>query len=86
MAKCRVRLLIREWRRRKGVKLGELSRRTAIPPIQLCKYERGLTEPSLLRLWRISQALGVTIDVLYPPHDQMVTAVEALPAKELLHA
>jgi transcriptional regulator with XRE-family HTH domain len=56
----------------------ELARRAELTPSHVSKIERGLTNPSVGSLWKISDVLGLTVSQLFPapPAVEVTEAVE----------
>ena len=54
---------IKKKREAKGITLRQLSELTGIAPANLCKIERGETDPRLSTIKTISEALGLTIEI-----------------------
>lgn len=63
---------IRVWRRRRGLSQAALADRVGTNANTIGEYERGITEPSVLRAERIADALGITL--LHLTRDEPVTA------------
>lgn len=62
---------LRELRRQQGLSLDELAQRSGVSRSMLSQIERDTTNPTVATLWRITQALGVSIDeVLGQPDTQ----------------
>lgn len=59
------RLRLREIRERQGLSRKELAERSGIREGDLYLYEEGAKQPGLVRLVRLSKALGVPIDALF---------------------
>jgi transcriptional regulator with XRE-family HTH domain len=57
---------IRAARRRQKLSVRELARRAELTPSHVSKIERGLTNPSVGSLWKISDVLGLTVSQLFP--------------------
>lgn len=53
--------VIRSYRDRRGLSLRDLARETGLSPSLLSQIERGATEPSILSLRKVAEALGVSI-------------------------
>lgn len=59
---------IRNLRRQRHLQQGELAAAIGMQSAPLCNIENGKNHPSLRTLYRIAEALGVTVnDLLYPP-------------------
>jgi transcriptional regulator with XRE-family HTH domain len=58
---------LREWRRRKGISLAELARRTRTTASQISKLERGQRRLTVDWLSRLAPALGCRREDLLPP-------------------
>lgn len=57
--------VIRKWRLQRGLRQEDLERATSIPQAYLSDIERGhIKEPGLLKMSRIVEALGHTLDEL----------------------
>jgi transcriptional regulator with XRE-family HTH domain len=65
---------IRAARRQQKLSLRELARRAELTPSHVSKIERGVTNPSVGALWKISDVLGLTVAQLFPA-PQVSTAV-----------
>jgi transcriptional regulator with XRE-family HTH domain len=57
---------IRAARRRQNLSVRELARRAELTPSHVSKIERGMTNPSVGALWKISDVLGLTVSQLFP--------------------
>ena len=57
---------IRTARRQQKLSLRELARRAELTPSHVSKIERGVTNPSVGALWKISDVLGITVAQLFP--------------------
>ena len=57
---------IRAARRQQKLSLRELARRAELTPSHVSKIERGVTNPSVGALWKISDVLGITVAQLFP--------------------
>ncbi len=57
---------IRAARRLQKLSVRELARRAELTPSHVSKIERGLTNPSVGALWKLSDGLGLTVAQLFP--------------------
>ena len=80
---------IREWRRKRQLRQGDLAKRTGMSAAQLCHIERDGGTPSIRTLQRIADALGVSMDELTggamknPPVDGEPADVPAAPRESV---
>lgn len=58
--------IIREQRKRKGIGLRELAREAEVSAGYLSEVESGKSEPTVSKIQRIAEALGVAITRLLP--------------------
>jgi transcriptional regulator with XRE-family HTH domain len=65
---------IRAARRRQNLSVRELARRAELTPSHVSKIERGMTNPSVGALWKISDVLGLTVSQLFPAPPARVPA------------
>ena len=54
---------VKKAREAKGITLRQLSELTGIAPANLCKIERGETDPRLSTIVTICDALGLSIEI-----------------------
>lgn len=57
---------IRVARRRQNLSVRELARRAGLTPSHVSKIERGVTNPSVGALYKLSDVLGLTVAQLFP--------------------
>jgi transcriptional regulator with XRE-family HTH domain len=55
---------LKKWRASKNISQEELSGKIGIHPVQLSRYERGQTTPSIDVVQKIAEALDISIDEL----------------------
>jgi transcriptional regulator with XRE-family HTH domain len=74
---------IKRLRRQSGLSLDELAQRCGVSRSMLSQIERDTTNPTVATLWRITQALGVSIDEVLgqpkPAAQIELSAAHALP-------
>lgn len=57
---------LHQYRRDGGLTLDELSRRAGVSKSMLSQIERNLTNPTFATVWRLTQALGVSLEDVLP--------------------
>ena len=57
-------LKIREIRKAKGMTLADLAIAVGTTSATICRYERGIRNPSISMAFKLAAALGVTVDEL----------------------
>lgn len=57
-------LKIKEFRKKKGLTQQELASRLEMSQNAVSLYERGVNDPSIIRLVQIADELGITVDEL----------------------
>ena len=70
---------MREARLRLDLTQRELAARVGLSQSQIARYELGRREPGVRAAVRISEALGVSVNELWPPYDKSGAAPHERP-------
>jgi XRE family transcriptional regulator, regulator of sulfur utilization len=65
--RCVALLLVRRWRKRRGLSLRALGKRAGVGYVTIFRLEKGRISPTVATLEKLAVALGIHVRDFFPP-------------------